>query len=796
MADNKTHNRKKLVRPFVPLRDIVVFPGMVVPLLVGRQRSINAVEEAMSTDNMIILTFQKDPRVEEPGINDLYSTGIMAKLAQSVREPTGTMKILVESIERVYISKVVTDRKYFACTVENIKEESKKDKETEALSRFLLELAEKYINLNTSIPKEFYGTLITIDNPSKLADSVAGYLPLKFKDKIAILQTIDEKERLKKLIDTVNSELGVLEIQKDIQSKVLKKLEQTQKEYLLHEQLKTIQQELGKETESPELVQLREKILGAKMSKEAEAKALEELGRLSKTMPLSPEATVIRTYLDWLIALPWNSQTTDNLDIENAKKILDQDHFGLEKVKERIIEYLAVRKKTDSLKGPILCFVGPPGCGKTSLGKSIARCMERKFVRISLGGVRDEAEIRGHRRTYIGALPGRIIQSIRKAGVSNPVFLLDEIDKLGTDFRGDPASALLEVLDPEQNHMFSDHYLEVEFDLSKVLFITTANTEFTIPPPLLDRMEVINLPGYTSWEKIQIAKYFLIPRLLPQHGLKPQDLSISDSAIMKIIKDYTREAGVRNLERQLAAICRKVTKQIVESKTQKNYYRIGLKNLSEYLGPEKYTSLAKVKEPAVGIATGMAWTEYGGDILFTEVALMKGKGKLILTGQLGSVMKESARAAMSFVRANADKFDIPVDFVENYDIHIHVPEGAIPKDGPSAGITIATALVSALTGRKTRCDIAMTGEITLQGKVLKIGGLKSKILAAHRADIKTIIIPRENERDLEEIPEKVRKELKIELVDSITDVLNIALLDQKNMRNETGIFPVQQGAKI
>ncbi|MCM8814751.1 MAG: endopeptidase La [Candidatus Omnitrophica bacterium] len=795
MADNKTHNRKKLVRPFVPLRDIVVFPSMVVPLLVGRQRSINAVEEAMSIDNMVILAFQKDPRTEEPNVNDLSSIGVMAKLTQSVREPAGTIKILVESIERVKIAKVITDRKYFACTIETIKEESKKDKETEALSRFLLELAEKYINLNTSIPKEFYGTLITIDNPSKLADSVAGYLPLKFKDKITILETIDEKERLKRLIDIVNNEVSVLEIQKDIQNKVLKKLEQTQKEYFLHEQLKTIQQELGKETESPELVQLRDKILGAKMSKEAEAKALEELGRLSKTMPLSPEATVIRTYLDWLISLPWNSQTTDNLDIENAKKILDEDHYGLEKVKERIIEYLAVRKRTESLKGPILCFVGPPGCGKTSLGKSIARCMERRFVRISLGGVRDEAEIRGHRRTYIGALPGRIIQSMRKAGVNNPVFLLDEIDKLGTDFRGDPASALLEVLDPEQNHMFSDHYLEVEFDLSKVLFITTANTEFTIPPPLLDRMEVINLPGYTSWEKVQIAKYFLIPRLLPQHGLKPEEINISESAITKIIKDYTREAGVRNLERQLAAICRKVTKQIVESKTQKTY-RIGLKNLTEYLGPEKYTSLAKVKEPAVGIATGMAWTEYGGDILFTEVALMKGKGKLILTGQLGSVMKESARAALSFVRANADKFDIPVDFVENYDIHIHVPEGAIPKDGPSAGVTIVTALVSAVTGRKTRCDIAMTGEITLQGKVLKIGGLKSKILAAHRADIKTIIIPRENERDLEEIPEKVRKELKIELVDNVMDVLNIALFDQKNITNETETFPIQQGAKI
>jgi len=768
---------------------------MVVPLLVGRQRSINAVEEAMSTDNMLVLAFQRDPKVEEVRLDDIYQTGVTAKLVQSLREASGTMKILVESIERVKISKVITDKKYFSCYIEQIERVSVKDKETEALSRLLLDLVEKYINLNTSIPKEFYGTLVTIDEPSKLADSVAGYLPLKFKDKILILEILDEKERLKKLIDIINSEISVLEIQKEIQNKVLKKVEQTQKEYLLHEQLKTIQQELGKETESPELAQLREKILAARMSKEAETKALEELNRLSKTMPLSPEATVIRTYIDWLIALPWNSQTSDNLDIEHAKKVLDEDHFGLEKVKERIIEYLAVRKKTESLKGPILCFVGPPGCGKTSLGKSIARCMGRKFVRISLGGVRDEAEIRGHRRTYIGALPGRIIQSIRKAGVNNPVFLLDEIDKLGTDFRGDPASALLEVLDPEQNHMFSDHYLEVEFDLSKVLFITTANTEFTIPPPLLDRMEVINLPGYTSWEKLQIAKHFLIPRLLPQHGLKNEEIQISDNAINKIIREYTREAGVRNLERQLAGICRKVARRIVETKNIKLPCKVGVNNLVEYLGPEKYTSLTRAKQPAVGVATGMAWTEYGGDILFTEVLLMKGKGKLIITGQLGSVMKESAQAALSFVRANAEKLGISPDFAEKHDIHIHVPEGAIPKDGPSAGVTIVTALVSALTGRKARCDVAMTGEITLQGKVLRIGGLKSKILAAHRAEISTIIIPEENEKDLEEIPKSVRKELKIILVDNVMDVLSIALLEPETTKKEQ-LLSLQPGAKV
>ncbi len=795
MTENK-RNKKKNIVPFVPLRDIVVFPNMVIPLLVGRQRSINAVEDAMSTSNMIILAFQRDQKVEDPSINDLYSTGVRAKIVQALRESSGTMKILVESTDRVKISSVVSGRKFFSCTVEEISQKFVKDKETEALSRFLLQLVEKYINLNTSVPREFYGTLNTIDDPSKVADSVAGYLPLKFKDKILVLETIDVKERLKQLIEIVNSEISILEIQREIQNKVLKKVEQTQKEYLLSEQLKTIQQELGKDVENPELAQLKEKILAAKMSKEAEEKALEELARLSKTMPLSPEATVIRTYLDWLIALPWDKATSDYLDIENARKVLDEDHYGLEKVKERIIEYLAVRKRTDSLKGPIICFVGPPGCGKTSLGKSIARCMGRKFVRISLGGVRDEAEIRGHRRTYIGSMPGRIIQSIRKAGVNNPVFLLDEIDKLGTDFRGDPSSALLEVLDPEQNHMFSDHYLEVEFDLSKVLFITTANTEFTIPAPLLDRMEIIYLPGYTSWEKLQIARNFLIPKLLPEHGLKPEEISVSDNAIIKIVKEYTREAGVRNLERQLAAICRKVTKQIIEAKQPKFPYRVNLNNLTEYLGPEKYTSLTRAKEPAVGVATGMAWTEYGGDILFTEVLLMKGRGKLILTGQLGSVMKESAQASMSFVRANAEKLGISPDFAEKTDVHIHVPEGAIPKDGPSAGVTLITALVSALSGKKTRCDIAMTGEITLQGKVLKIGGLKSKILAAHRADISTVIIPRENEKDLDEIPEKVRDELKIILVDNVMDVLKVALIEDESKQPDKTLIPVQSGEDL
>ncbi|MCL5674266.1 MAG: endopeptidase La [Candidatus Omnitrophica bacterium] len=779
----KNNSLKKEIRevsgtkeiPLVPIRDMVIFPYMVLPLLVGRQRSVNAVEESLGTDGFVVIGFQNDPRVEEPQLENIYPVGIYAKVIQSLRESNGTMKILVESLERVHILQVVQGKKYFSCIMEKVKEEIFKDRETEALMRFVMDIVQKYLALNVQTPKEFYGTIIGIEDPERLSDTIAGYLPLKIKDKARLLETFNVKDRLKALIDVLNSEINVLEVQKEIQEKVVKKIEQTQKEYLLHEQLKTIQQELGKEaTENPEIVQLAEKIKSAKMKPEAETKALDELTRLSKTMPMSPEATVIRTYLDWLISLPWIKYTEDNLDIKNAENILNEDHYGLEKPKERILEYLAVRKRTDSLKGPILCFVGPPGVGKTSLGKSIARCLGRKFVRVSLGGVRDEAEIRGHRRTYIGALPGRIMQSIKKSGVNNPVFLLDEVDKLGTDFRGDPSSALLEVLDPEQNFAFSDHYLEVEFDLSKVLFITTANTEFTIPSPLLDRMEVISLPGYSIWEKVEIAKNFLIPRLLTSHGLKEEEIRFAEPAIMKLIKDYTREAGVRNLERELANICRKTTREIVEGANKK--FHITSQSVYSYIGPEKYSSFSIQEEPKIGVATGMAWTEYGGDILFTEIVLMKGKGNLILTGKLGDVMKESAQASLSFVRANVDKFGISPDFYEKMDIHIHVPEGAIPKDGPSAGVTIVTAIVSALSKKYVRNDVAMTGEITLQGRVLKIGGLKSKILAAHRSGIKTVIIPKENENDMDEIPKKIRQELEVVSVSNIFEVLDKAMV--------------------
>jgi len=774
----KSERTGKKLLPALPLRDLIIFPNMVVPLLVGRVRSINTVEEALASEEELLVVFQKDPQVEDPEFKDIYSVGVRTKVIQSVREQSGLMKILVEVLDRAIIKDFFKDKKIFAAKIENAveKEASVSGKEIEALSRLALEMLDKYLNLNTAVPRELYSTISTIENPSRLCDAIAGYLPLKLKDKGALIEKVEVDQRLRLLIDILNKEIALLEIQKKIQSQVIKKIEDTQRQYFLSEQLKEIQKELGKEGESDEIAQLREKIKQAKMPQPAEAKAMEELSRLSKTMPLSPEATVIRTYLEWLINLPWDVKTEDNLDIAHAARILDEDHYGLEKVKERILEYLAVRKRSEGMKSPILCFVGPPGVGKTSLGKSIARAMGRKFVRVSLGGMRDEAEIRGHRKTYIGSLPGRIIQSIRKAGVKNPVFLLDEIDKLGKDFRGDPASALLEVLDPEQNHSFSDHYLEVEFDLSNVLFITTANTEYTIPPALLDRMELISLPGYTIWEKKEIAKRHLIPKQLKEHGLTEKNIKFSEDALFKIIRNYTREAGVRNLEREIANICRKVTKRIVET-NKEGFYRITARNVESYLGPERFPTPMGEKEHKVGVATGMAWTEYGGEILFTEVLTMKGKGNLILTGQLGEIMKESAQAALSYVRAHINDFGLDPDFYKDIDIHIHVPEGAIPKDGPSAGITIATALISCLTGKPVNAEIAMTGEITLQGKVLKIGGLKSKILAAHRSGIKKVIIPQENEKDLREIPAKVKEDLEIIMVKNIEEVLKVAIIN-------------------
>lgn len=781
----KSEKNQQKIKPAIPLRDLVVFPNMVVPLLVGRTRSLNSVEEALANEENLVVVFQKDPQVDDPGLEEVFPVGVAVKIIQSVREQTGVMKILVEVLERVYIKDFSKNKKIYSVSIEKTKESSEKNKENEALMRFLLELLDKYLELNTSVPKELYSTISSIEDASRLCDTIAGYLPLKLKDKALILETLPVRQRLQALIDILNSEIGVLEVQKKIQSKVIKKIEDTQKQYFLSEQLKEIQKELGKEGDSDEITQLRDKIKKTAMPANAREKANEELSRLSKTMPLSPEATVIRTYLEWLLSLPWEKSTEDNLDVVHAEKILNEDHYGLDKVKERIVEYLAVRKRAVGLKGPILCFVGPPGVGKTSLGKSIARAMGRKCVRISLGGMRDEAEIRGHRKTYIGSMPGRIIQSLRKVNVNNPIFLLDEIDKLGKDFRGDPSSALLEVLDPEQNVSFSDHYLEIEFDLSKILFITTANTEYSIPAPLLDRMEIISLPGYTMWEKKEIARHFLIPKQLRENGLKETNLKFSEDSISAIIKNYTREAGVRNLEREIANVCRKITKKIVQT-SREGPYTINVKSLEKYLGPEKFTSLESEKEHKVGVATGMAWTEYGGEILFTEALTMKGKGSLILTGQLGDVMKESAQAALSYVRAHAGDLGLPEDFYKEIDIHVHVPEGAIPKDGPSAGITISTALISCLLGKPVDSHIAMTGEITLQGKVLKIGGLKSKILAAHRSGIRKIIIPAENEKDLVEIPKKVRDDLEITAVKTIDEVIDLAIIGWKKEKRANG----------
>ena len=764
---------KKII-PFIPLRDTVVFPAMVLPLLVGRQRSLNSIEEAMSSDGFLALAFQKDIHQEEPKISDLYPIATFAKVLQSLRQPDGSMKILIEGLFRVKINKLFSERKYFALSAEKIRVRVVKDMELEALSRAVKEQFEEYNKLNPFMPKEVIGAIVSTDNPERFADSIAGYLPLKIEDKSKILVAVEIKERLKVLASILNHETEVLRVQKRIQGQVFKKIEKTQKDFYLQQQMKAIQQELGKEEPAPEILGLKKKIKEAKMSPEAEKKSTEELKKLSKMMSLSPEATVIRNYLDWMINLPWSKETKDNLDIKNAEKILNEDHYGLEKPKERILEYLAVRKRTKELKGPILCFVGPPGSGKTSLGKSVAHALGREFVRISLGGIRDEAEIRGHRRTYIGSLPGRIIQSIKKAKVRNPVFLMDEVDKMGTDFRGDPASALLEVLDPEQNFSFSDHYLEVGFDLRDVFFITTANTETNIPLALFDRMETIALPGYTTWEKLEIAKRFLFPKARKANGLKESEILITDEALLSIVRNYTREAGVRELERCIATICRKVTKEFVTN-NRKGVVKAAEKDLAKYLGVAKFTFNFTEKKDKVGVATGLAWTEYGGDILFTEVLAMKGKGKLLITGRLGDVMKESAQAALSYVRAHASELKTEKNFHKELDIHIHVPEGAVPKDGPSAGITIVTSLVSCLTKRKVRADTAMTGEITLRGKVLPIGGLKSKLLAAQRGEIKRIILPRENEKDLTEVDEKIKKNLKFIFVENIDEVLKEAL---------------------
>ena len=765
----------KNILPLLPLRELVIFPNMVIPLFVGREQSINALEEAINLKSLIFIAAQKDPEIEKPKLEDMYSIGTIAKIIQIYKLPDDTIKILVEGLGRAKIKNTEEYSNFLKVKVEKIKVKNGKNLKIEALMRLAIDRFEQYLKLNNKIASEMMLSVKNIEKPDKLADVIASNLILKVKEKQNLLEIVNPLERLEKLIVILKKEVSILELEKNIQDRVEVNLENFQKDYYLKEQLKEIQKELGdKEKNISEADEFKEKILSFKLTKEVENKCIKETDRLEKMPFLSAESGVIINYLEWIISLPWNKKTKDKLNIELVKNVLDEDHFGLLDIKERILEYLAVKKMSNKQIGTILCLIGPPGVGKTSLAKSIARAMGRKFIRTSLGGVRDEAEIRGHRKTYIGSMPGRIIQGMVNVKSRNPIFLLDEIDKMTMDFRGDPASALLEVLDPEQNNTFSDHYLEVPFDLSEVMFITTANNEDEIPYSLKDRMEIINIPGYTEYEKLQIAKLFLLPKQLNNHGFKKNDIEISDKAMKKIIKEYTHEAGVRGLEKEIGSICRKIALNIVYSKEKKKV-RITLKNLETYLGIPKYKIDKIEEEDAVGVATGLAWTEIGGEVLSVETIIMPGKGKLTFTGQLGDVMQESGKAALTYTRSRAEKFKINNKFYENCDIHIHIPEGAIPKDGPSAGITMATSLISSLTNIPIRKDVAMTGEITLRGRVLPVGGLKEKILAAYQYGIKTIIIPQDNIKNLEDIPNDIKKRLKFIMVNNLDEVLKIAL---------------------
>jgi ATP-dependent Lon protease len=775
-SDDKKNEKSKSL-PLLPLRDVVIFPYMVAPLFVGREKSIRALEEAMKHDKEIVLAAQKDAKTNDPKKEDIYDIGTVGTIVQMLRLPDGTVKVLVEGKRRTKIVNYLPSASFFLVEMENIPDAEKPGAETEALIRTLVSAFENYVKLNKKIPSEVLVTVSSITDPDRLSDTIASHLSFKLDDKQEILEVFDPIERLEKLYEKIQSEAEILQVEKRIRSRVKKQMEKAQKEYYLTEQMRAIQKELGDKDEiKSEINEFEEKLKNKKISEEAGQKVKKELKKLKMMSPMSAEATVVRNYIDWLLSVPWLEDITeDRLDIDEATKILEEDHYGLEKPKERIIEYLAVRKLTDKLKGPILCFVGPPGVGKTSLAKSIARSMGRKFVRVSLGGVRDEAEIRGHRRTYIGALPGKIIQGMRKAGTMTPVFLLDEIDKLGMDFRGDPASALLEGLDPEQNKNFNDHYLEIDYDLSNVLFITTANILHTVPWALQDRMEIIHIPGYTEDEKLQIARKFLVPKQQQEHGLKPENLKISDSGILSLIRKYTKEAGVRTLEREISTLCRKVAKRIVK-KGLNHSVKIGENNVQTFLGVAKYKFGEIEKDDQIGICTGLAWTEFGGEILTVEVSMVPGKGNFTVTGKLGEVMQESAQAAMSYVRSKAEQLGLERYFYQKIDIHIHVPEGATPKDGPSAGIAIVTAIISALIKKPIDKEVAMTGEITLRGRVLPIGGLKEKILAAHRGRVKKVIIPKDNEKDLKDIPKNTLKDIEVVLVDNIDDVIKEAIV--------------------
>src|SRR5580700_10510842 len=765
----------------MPIRDVVIFPFMMTPFVVGRESSVRALEEALNGDRKIFLATQHDASVDEPTADDIYNVGTIGNIVQSVRMPDGNIKVLVEGVERARATEVNDDDGFFVATVRTSRAELQPPPQTEQLVSRVHQLFEQYSKLQQSLNQETAAALRT-DEPAKLADVIAANMPLSIEEKQQILEVFDPEVRLSRIADTLDIAIEKLNVDRTIQSRVKRQMERAQKEYYLNEKIKAIQKELGR-GEKSEFDELKKRIQEAGMPAEVKEKAVQELKKLEAMPPMSAESTVSRNYLDWLLAVPWKKRSKEIRSIDNAEKVLNEDHYGLEKIKERILEFLAVRQLVKNPKGSILCFVGPPGVGKTSLGMSIAKATGRKFVRLSLGGVRDEAEIRGHRRTYIGALPGQILQMMKKAGVRNPVFMLDEIDKMSTDFRGDPSAALLEVLDPEQNFMFMDHYLDVEYDLSQVFFIATANVLHTVPPALQDRMEVIRLSGYTELEKLEIAKKFLVPKQMKQTGLKTGDLDFADDGLQSLIQSYTREAGVRNLEREVGNVCRKVARKVVNS--QNGGKRADAKKLDqallsagtveEFLGPQKFRDLAADKKNEVGATVGLAWTEVGGSILTTEAAVMEGKGKLQTTGKLGDVMQESAHAAMSYVRSRAHLLGLPRDFYRHVDIHVHVPEGAIPKDGPSAGITIATSICSALTNIPVRCDLAMTGEITVRGRVLPIGGLKEKVLAAHRQGIYELVLPKDNEKDLPDIPENIRKEMKLQFVTSMDEVLKIAL---------------------
>ena len=766
----------KWLLPMLPLRDIVVFPHMVAPLFVGRSKSVNALTDAMNNDKRVFLATQKKAGIDNPTDKDINQVGTIANVLQLLRLPDGTVKALIEGKTRATIARFVKNEDFFQVAIEPMVQTEVSPPEGIALVRAVIESFEEYAKLNKDISKDLVSSVASITNPSKLSDTVAAHFSFKIEDKQRLLETISQEERLSLLLRLIKMEIDIFKMDQRIKGSVKQQMEKTQKNYYLNEQIRAIKKEIGSEDDhGDELKELEKKIKRKRMSKEAAAKVRHEFRKLKMMTPMSAEATVVRGYIDWLISLPWFDRSKVRTDLEEADKILEEDHYGLEKPKERILEYLAVQSLVKKIRGPILCFVGPPGVGKTSLARSVARATGRKFIRLSLGGVRDEAEIRGHRRTYIGAMPGKIIQSLKKAGVNNPVFCLDEVDKMSMDFRGDPSAALLEVLDPEQNYSFNDHYLDIDYDLSDILFITTANTLPEIPLPLQDRMEIIRLPGYSEYEKYHIAKDFLVSKQIEMNGLGEKIVQFSKNAILTVIRRYTRESGVRNLEREISSICRKIAREVIKDKDN-DTFKVTAKSIQKHLGPPRFKEHQIEEKDQVGIVPGLAWTHVGGELLCIETLIMPGKGKQIMTGKLGEIMQESAQAAVSYVRSRAERLNIDKDFYKNNDIHIHIPEGAIPKDGPSAGISMCTSLVSALTKRPVYRDVAMTGEITLRGRVLTIGGIKEKILAAHRGGIKKVVVPKENEKDLKDIPSMVLKQIEIIFVEHMDEVLNHALI--------------------